>query len=111
MSSFVGEEPGLAPNAVSVDPAVSLLPASHPSSPSSLCEKEEPDLHSTRNEGECGRIVGPGDGKSEAVVVDPGTLLESWPHKSGHAVKELILTEKTYLDSLEEVINVSLTVD
>ena len=113
MSSAVGEEPrSLAASVMSVeDPAVSLLPASHSPSP---CEKEEPDLNSTWNEGECVQVAGPTDAKSEKVSADlidadtiADTLLESWPHKSGHAVKELILTEKTYLESLEEVINVS----
>ncbi|XP_019851556.1 PREDICTED: triple functional domain protein-like isoform X1 [Amphimedon queenslandica] len=107
MSSAVVEvPPSLAASAVPVeDPAVSLLPAAHSPSP---CEKEEPDLNSTGNEGECVQVAGLADDKSEKVsvdLIDTDTLLESWPHKSGHAVKELILTEKTYLESLEEVIN------
>ena len=40
-------------------------------------------------------------------VVDRDKLFESWPRKSAHVVEELISTERTYLQALDDVITVS----
>lgn len=44
--------------------------------------------------------------ESREKSIDRQLLLNSWPHRAGHVIEELLLTEKTYLESLEDIINV-----
>lgn len=48
-----------------------------------------------------------GDEEGTGRTLDTAVLLQSWPHKSGHVVEEMLSTEKTYLESLEDIINVN----
>lgn len=41
-------------------------------------------------------------------LIDKKNLYEAWPHKSAHVVEELIMTEKSYVDALSDIITVCL---
>ena len=39
-------------------------------------------------------------------LIDKKVLYEAWPQKSARVVEELIVTEKTYVDALNDIITV-----
>ena len=41
------------------------------------------------------------------VPLDRKVLFDSWPQRSAHVIEELIVTERNYVESLNEIIDVS----